>query len=328
MRESVFRRCLAFRVASVLITVSGSLSVKADAQTFHGRDLDAWIGALTSEDVREQWYATLVLAQIGPGARSATAPLMELLVDRRRYEYVRAGAAFALGRIQPDPARVVPLLTETLSSELASVRRHSARALGRFGVEAKPAVPEMLTHLETDDIVFRIDLAEALWRVARYERAIPILIDQIRLGKANGGFEAAEALGRLAKEIPDRVIPALIEALGSSDPDVARSAARSLGRTGADAMPGLSEAVSSETVAIRRGAIEAYGWMGPAGASGLLGGLNDADPEVRRAAARGLGTLGPSVASVEPALLRAVNDPDPQVRATAGKALKRIGVSQ
>lgn len=299
--------------------------VPAVAQTYRNLDVGQWMESLRSDDVRERWYATLALAHIGPEAGEAIPPLVELLADRSQYEYVRAGAAFALGKIGGDAERVVPVLTETLGSDLASVRRHSARALGRFGRPATSAVPTMLAQLRQNDAVFRIDLAEALWYVAGHERAIPFLAEQVRQPENPASFEAAEALGRLAFENSDPVVPVLIEALGSANADVARSAARSLGRLGLPAAGSLAEAAAGKQSAVRLGAVEAFAWMGPVGASGLIAGLSDPSPEVRRAAARGLGRLGPEVAAVEPALLRAVNDPNSRVRATAAAALKRLG---
>ncbi len=303
------------------------LAARGESPAYRGRDLGQWTGALESSDVRQRWYAALALAQIGPGAGLAAGPLMTLLAERSQYEYVRAGAAFALGRIQADADRVVPLLAETLGSELASVRRHSARALGLFGQQAESAVPQMLSQLRRDDPVFRIELAEALWRVARHEKAIPFLISQVRDSAGSGSFEAVEALGRLAPDSPREVVPALIEALGSDNADVARSAARALGRAGTDVSGQLASAAAVSPMPVRCRIVESYGWMGPAGASALIGALKDPAPEVRRAAVRALGRLGPEVAAVEPVLLRTVNDTDPLVRATAGKALERIGGS-
>jgi HEAT repeat protein len=297
---------------------------RVDGQSYRNRSVGEWSEALQSEDVRERWYATLALAQIGPEARVAISPLMDLLAERSQYEYVRAGAALALGKIHEDADRVVPLLADTLESELPSVRRHSARALGCFGAGAESAVPKMLLQLGRDDTIFRIDVAEALWLVARHERAMPFLIEQVRAGRTPGSFEAAEALGRLAPDSVDAAVPALAKALGSANGDVARSAARSLGRAGPAAAAELAKAARDEQADVRRGVAEAYAWMGPAGASGLIGALSDTSPDVRRAAARGLGRIGPEVAAVEPALLRAVNDSDPRVRATAATALKRI----
>lgn len=318
------RTSRALLLALVLQLVAGSANGN-ETPTYRDRTVSEWTGDLRSEDVRQRWFATLALAKIGSEAKVAIPTLMELLADRSQYEYVRAGAAFALGNIRGEAERVVPLLAETLESELASVRRNSARALGRFGPQAKGVVPQMLTQLRQEDPIFRIDLAEALWRVARHERAVPFLIDQVRAGKQQGGFEAAEALGSIASENPDLAIPALVEALGSGNDDIARSVARSLGRMGTPVLAPLNEAFSSERVNVRCHAVEAYSWMGPAGASGLIGALSDASPLVRRAAARGLGRLGPEVAAAEPALLQAVNDSDPQVRTTAATALKRLG---
>ena len=319
------RFCIGRSPIAALAILGLLIPANLDAQTYQGLSTQQWMEALKSEDVRQRWYATLALARIGPGARDAVPSLMVLLSDRSQYEYVRAGAAFALGHICSDEEEVIPLLAETLESDLASVRRNSARALGRFGSRAESAVPQMHAQLRRNDPVFRIDLAEALWRVSKHERAVPFLAEQLRSENGPGSFEAVESLGRIALENESLAIDELVKALGAGSADVTRSAARSLGRIGSTVLPRLSEAAFSDNVAMRRNAIEAYSWMGPAGASGLIRALSDSAPVVRQAAVRGLGKLGPEVAAVEPALLRAVNDADPEVRKTAATALKTIG---
>ncbi len=297
---------------------------RAEAQTYRGRSADQWAADLASGDLDQRWYAAHGLAQIGPGAAAAVGPLMAILADRAEFEYVRASAAFALGRIGAEPHRVVPLLAETLSSDLASVRRNSARALGRFGSKAQPAVDKMADALQRDDAVFRVELAEALWLVARHPRALPLLAEQVRLADGPAAFEAAEALGRLAERSPGEITPVLAQALGSENGDVARSAARSLGRAGRGTLPQVAAALQSESPAARRRAAEALAWMGQPGMAGLVDALSDPAAEVRRTAARGLGRLGHAAREAEPALLRAVNDPDAAVRGAAAMALKQI----
>jgi HEAT repeat protein len=148
-------------------------------------------------------------------------------------------------------------------------------------------------------------------------------VQQVRTGDI-GAFEAAQAIGRLALESPDLTVPALVEALGSENEDVARSAARSLGRAGRAVLPRLAEAFKSERAIVRRRATEALVWMGPDGVTGLIAALRDQAPEIRQAGARGLGRIGPAAAAAQPVLLRAVNDPDAKVRTTAAKALRQI----
>ena len=100
--------------------VFGSVATGTEASSYRGRTVGGWVESLASEDVSERWYATLALARIGRDASEAVEPLVGLVEDRSQYEYVRAGAAFALGRIQAQPERVVPALVGALGSELAS----------------------------------------------------------------------------------------------------------------------------------------------------------------------------------------------------------------
>ncbi|MDD4266751.1 MAG: HEAT repeat domain-containing protein [Pirellulales bacterium] len=312
------------RVPLVAALACGVLIPRAETQTYRGRAAEQWIADLASGDLDQRWYAAHGLAQIGPGAAAAVGPLLAILADRAEFEYVRAAAAFALGRIGADPDRVVPLLAETLSSDLASVRRNSARALGRFGREAQPAVERMIDALDREDAVFRVELAEALWHVARHPRALPLLAEQVRREAGPAALEAAEALGRLAERSPEAIAPLLVQALDSENGDLARSAAQALGRAGRGVLPHVAAALQSGQPAARRRAAEALVWMGQPGTAGLIAALSDPAAAVRRTAARGLGRLGRAAREAEPALLRAASDPDPTVRGAAAAALRQI----
>jgi HEAT repeat protein len=91
---------------------------------------------------------------------------------------------------------------------------------------------------------------------------------------------AADALGRIGPT----AVPALIEGLRSSDPDVRLRACEVLGRMGSgakDAVPGLMPL------------------------------LDDPDERIRKAAARTLGRIGPEAAPAVPALMRSLLEAEP-----------------
>ncbi|HVE43172.1 MAG TPA: HEAT repeat domain-containing protein [Planctomycetota bacterium] len=152
-------------------------------------------------------------------------------------------------------------------------------------------------------------------------------------------------------------LPALVEALKKTDPQVRRSAAEELGRVGAPALPALLaplkdadarvrvaaagaalaidpkqaeafavllESLKDPGAAVRRLAAEALAAVGPeAGAAGsaLSDLLGDKEEEVRWAAADALGELGPAAAPAVPALLKLLGDKDPAFRGVAADAL-------
>jgi HEAT repeat protein len=303
----------------LLLTLPAALAV-ADTQA-NPADTAAWIEKLQGDDIREQWYATHVLARLGPKAADAVEPLRKILADQYAYEYVRGGAACALGRIGPAAEPAVPLLVSTLASKQVSVRRNSSLALLRIGGVPREAAEKLVPRLRDPDEVVRANAAAALWKLAEDPRAMDTLKSMLQ-AKGPGAYEAAVALGRLAPEAKP-AIPLLVAALASDDADAARAAARSLGRFGKSAIEPLEPAIAAAepTTALR--AVEALGQIGPAGEAALIKSLKHPNPLVRRGVARELGRLGPAGKNSAAALLTAASDKDADVRETAAAALRK-----
>ena len=122
----------------------------------------------------------------------------------------------------------------------------------------------------------------------------------------------------------------LIQDLQSKDPDVRRTAARELGRQGADskaAVSALARALKDEDSFVRRFAALALGEIGPQAKDAipaLTAALRDRDMRVIKAATTALGKMGAD--GVEP-LLAVVKDEkrDPAVRARAIQSLGNLG---
>jgi HEAT repeat protein len=303
--------------------------------TWQGKTVGQWAQQLAQEDLRAQWYAAYALGQIGAQAAPAVDSLVEILRDRRRDEYLRGCAAWALGRIGsetrpfggsfpcPTDGKVVELLTETLRSKHLSVRRNSPRALGRLGAAARPAVPTLLELLGDRDAEVRAAAAVAAWRIDRHPRAIRVLAEMTRRQQGPDAYQAVVALGQVASET-QHLVPVWVAALQHVDPDVRRAAARELGQVGPAATAALREALSDDDQEVRRRAVEALGWMGPAAVPTLIEALRNESTAARRAAARALGRLGRGAKSAESALIEGLRDPDQQVRRAAARALGEI----
>ena len=96
--------------------------------------------------------------------------LSKILENPEENEYVRGGAAWAIGRMHGDAAPAVPLLTRLFDSKHISVRRNSALALGEIGPAATSAVPALLKALDDEDSTVRVNAAVALWKIDRRPR--------------------------------------------------------------------------------------------------------------------------------------------------------------
>jgi len=141
----------------------------------------------------------------------------------------------------------------------------------------------------------------------------------------------ALALGAVALAADGADIKALITKLQSSDSDVRRQAAKSLGELGADAkdaVPALTKALADKDLFVRRYAAEALGEIGPDAKSAvgkLTLAMADSRREVALAAVEAIGKIGPGGVQ---ALISALKDPnkDPQVRKRAAQGLGNIGL--
>ena len=90
------------------------------------------------------------------------------------------------------------------------------------------------------------------------------------------------------------LVPALIEALKDSDPDVRQHTALALAAIGADALKPLRDALKDTNKDLRAGAAYALGQMGYTGRDAipeLVKTLKDDDPNVRRAAAQAVSRI-------------------------------------
>ena len=93
----------------------------------------------------------------------AMSAVTELLKDKD--EGVRCGAAYALGRFGPEAKTAIPSLTELLKDDDRDVRRHAAWALGSIGPDARTAVPPLTELLKDNDESVRYEAASALGRM-------------------------------------------------------------------------------------------------------------------------------------------------------------------
>jgi HEAT repeat protein len=105
------------------------------------------------------------------------------------------------------------------------------------------------------------------------------------------------AVGCGNKEKEGYTVPRLVEKLKDKDPNVRYSAARDLGKYGAEAKPAVPALVEA---------------------------LKDESPMVRMGAAYALGEVGPDAKDAVPELKKATNDRDAEVRKAAAYAMKQL----
>lgn len=113
-------------LCGMLILAGGTAGLSA--QTFLGKDVDAWRRQLSSAVLQERRSAAFALGKLGNGGAPALAALKKALVEEKEAT-VREAVAFALGEIGRDSllagrdAELVPVLARGLKDVDPLVRR-------------------------------------------------------------------------------------------------------------------------------------------------------------------------------------------------------------
>ena len=171
------------------------------------------------------------LGRIGPGAADAAKPLLALL-DGDEPAFVQSAACEALGLIHPtDKDDAIALLKKKLDHPAALVRVHAALALVHLGDKSGEAVAA--AGLTARGHQARIPAAEAVWRLSKDGRAIPLLIRALEESNLDGTagenerYMAARALGRVGKDAKDAA-PELLRLVTHRDDALATAARTAL----------------------------------------------------------------------------------------------------
>ena len=314
------------------------------------------------KDDRTEFYALLVLHEIGPEAKDAV-PAICKLIEEKNEPYQRQEAAMTLGMIGPGAAAAVPDLILLLDDREVGVQHAAVFALGMIGPPAAPAAEAIREHLDSEDPFFWV---AGSWALAK------IFPENENIKKTTARFIAQmltdpdEHVRRMAAQAlldlkpgPQITLPALESALGNADPKVVDDTLIALAGLGEAAVPVLIKALeypgSRESVAqliqqlgsvaaptapalvsaykdepdvdIRTHLLFALGEIGPQGKEVIdlaIEGCDDQDEGIRYASFYLLGQIGPEAMQSKDALKAHLDDEDKYYAATAAWALARI----
>jgi rhamnogalacturonan endolyase len=158
----------------------------------------------SSRDVWVKREVAVALGAIGPEAAAAREALQAALQDGNGF--VRVAAATSLYQVARDN-RGVPLLIEALKDPLIVGPRVAADALAELGEGARPALPALVATLQDPAVTARVAAARALWRIARDDRGVPVLLEAQTSDQPEVKQTARETLGLIA-EATGRTFPA------------------------------------------------------------------------------------------------------------------------
>lgn len=185
------------------------------------RAVPALIEALKSDTEGVVGRAARALKQIGPPAKDAVPALIARIDDNKGRSREDAEVIEALMRIAPHRSEAVPALCAVLREPASNPNRtHAVVALGKMGVEAKDAVPDLIKMLEEEPGKagpIRFHAATALGQIGtEAKRAVPALIKLLEDENAGPGRRtvvvALGQMGSAAKSAVDALKKACGEA--------------------------------------------------------------------------------------------------------------------
>jgi HEAT repeat protein len=273
-----------------------------------------------------RYWATLVLAEVGPPAKDAVPALTKLLADQD--PEVRMQVAMALAAIGVDAASAAPALVTALGDKVPGVRYAGAYALGQL--RAADALPD-LEKAETGNDAFLAMVAA--WAVAKIKpddtsavaKAVELIVGGLKSDHANVRQGAARAL--LELNAPRETVgPPLMAALDDPDPEVQENVARALASQGEAILPRVMERLKDP--ASQERALRVFSRMGASAAGAVplvVELLGEAETTRRRDFVLALGSIGPAAAEATSALVPLLHDRDEDIRVATAFALANIG---
>ena len=149
-----------------------------------------------------------------------------------------------------------------------------------------------------------------------------IEVEKLQSGRARERWTAADALGRLGRQVAADAVPVLLQCAEDEDDDVRCAAARALGHLGSEtSVATLLRLLTDEDGGVRWGAAEGLGNLGSiasSSAAALKAALEDEEEDVRAASAQSLGKLvklqAIAAADVVSSLIELLSDEEWSVR--------------
>ncbi|MBD3209855.1 hypothetical protein GF318_00555 [Candidatus Micrarchaeota archaeon] len=251
----------------------------------------------------------------------AVAPLGKTLTGKGILKFRGATALREIADNHPDSPelrKAVPGLLESLENQDSYLLKNSIELLGK--IKDPRSIPKLIEKLDMRTPDVRSSLVSSLAEAGR--AAVPALCDALGSSEPLVAAGAANALGKIKDK---RAIKPLVSLLGSREYHVSYTASRALSNIGQPAVPYLLDALQSRKKLARANASMVLGTIGGEDARKALAGVSENDPDgyVRNSAKNALRFCTETI----PALLSSLGDSENKIRAAAARKLGETGVN-
>lgn len=216
-------------------------------------NIPIWEKAFKDADETTAQHAMDALAALG-------APAVPRMIDLLKYEKLRVGVVYILGRIGPDAAAATPELVKLLDDKNDRVVHETLLALANIGPRAKDAVPALTKALgaAADQDTNACAVAYALGKIGPAAAAAqPALLKTLKSTDQHLALMSAWALAQIeptSAEIAGQTVPVLTAGLTAALPIARQSSADALGALGPlakDAAAALQKAANDDEKSVR-----------------------------------------------------------------------------
>lgn len=248
-------------------------------------------------------------------------------VLQNKNEFSRAMAIEALGILKAkDVATIQTLVQSNAFDKNNIVRAMAASHLDKIGLEALPTLLKLATHKDQ-----RLSTASMARIVAMDEKALPTLLESLKIKDVNLRKAVATMLGYFKKQSKQVAEPLLNVAVNDNDRIVRETAEKSLVALKAGAVPALQAGLKNKDARVRKVSIRILGELGKdatAARDDILAALKDSNSEVAAIAARVYQQLTGVSSKNQTDLTKLIADlknPSTPIRMAALKQLGELG---
>jgi HEAT repeat protein len=289
-------------------------------------------GALKAKHPQVQYWACIVLAEIGPDAAAAVPEITEVL--KARDPDTRLQALLALGNIGEAAEKSLgAILKVAENDDFEHVRYAAVYAIGNIGTN-DAAKKSLQAWIKSDDEFLRTVSAWALGRTNSDNKelvktAVNVIVEAFKSENVDVRRAAARAMVEFDVD-REVVAPLLVKALSDKDETVVANAIAALSSLGPKALEHVDDALANKD--LRHYALLLIGRLGPEAASAVpaivsqLGKQSDEpeDLEFIREAHFALSAIGPAAKQAIPTLVKAISSEQDEVSASACYALGKM----